>query len=87
MAAARSIHYVTDRESLLADELRSIAVETIKAQPAEDVQALLGLARSGLSRLLADTRWDLKTAFRVLDCLNVPVVEALVASANTGAKR
>lgn len=77
-----SIHERTDREELLAGELRTIALHTIQNRDPEDVRSALGLARSGLERLLAEKNWDLRVAFRVVDCLEASVVEALIKSAN-----
>lgn len=71
------MHYRTENERLVADELRAISVEYIREMDPEEVQAALGLARSGLIRLLYKQDWDFKLAFRVADCLHLPVVDEL----------
>ncbi len=75
-----SIHTATDSEQRLAAELRAIALDAIKRCDSSTVQESLGLASSGLDRLLAESSWDLRVAFRVVDCLKVPVVDQLFGS-------
>ncbi len=86
MASSSSIHTRTDREQRLADELRVIALDTIGHREIAEVQAAFGVAKSGLERLLAETKWDLRVAFRVVDCLNVSVIDSLMSSVNGKAK-
>jgi hypothetical protein len=78
---ATSIHDRTDREQQLAYELREAAIKEINRRNPDEVRDALGLARSGLDRLLAEKRWDLRVAFRVVDCLQVDVVDHILKSA------
>ena len=79
-AMSDSIHAATDSEQRLAAELRAIAIVAIQNCDLSTVQESLGLASSGLDRLLAESCWDLRLAFRVVDCLRVPVVDQLFGS-------
>lgn len=78
-----SIHTRTDRETRLANELRTIAVHAIDNRSTPDVIDALGLAPSGLDRLLAEKHWGLQVAFRVADCLGIEVVESMLNATKT----
>lgn len=75
-----SIHYPTENEKRLADQLRQAAIDRMHELDDVDVQAALEVAKSGLERLLAEPEWNLRKAFRVADCLNLPVVETLIST-------
>lgn len=82
-----SIHHPTGNELALADWLREQVVDRISELDPTEVQASLGLAKSGLERLLVEQSWGLKKAFRAADLLGLPVVETIVNKAEAVASK
>ena len=73
--------YTPSRHELqLAEILHGICVEEINRREVEDVCARLGLASTGLRRLMWLPNWDLATAVRVADALDLVVLDDLVAT-------
>jgi hypothetical protein len=81
----KSIHSATPKEQELAAALREKCVATIEASDGDVVCGKLGLASTGLARLLWRPTWDLQTAFRVADTLGLQVIEELTAGAHAHA--
>lgn len=69
-----NIHGPTPSEVALASTLRSMCIRVIDGLPDRDVGTALGLAPSGLDRLLDEDPWNVNTAIRVADCIGVPVL-------------
>lgn len=66
-----TIHTRGEREIEVANKLRTAAISEIARRDSNEVLKALGLAPSGLDRLLAEKYWDLRQAFRVAECLGI----------------
>ena len=64
------------REQAVARELRRRAIEAIHEMSEKDAAELLSLAPTGVKALLWREQWSIETAFRVVDALNLPELEA-----------
>lgn len=71
------IYEPTDRERRIADAIRALCVSEIEQRDLVKVAASLGLMPAGVQSLLAHPKWQLETAFRVAEALDLKVVSTL----------
>ena len=76
----QDVHSPTNREILFTDALRQKCIAKMQATPLGELMGLLRLTESGLANLYLEADWNLDTCFRVADLLNLPEVNAWIAT-------
>jgi len=74
-----SVYAPTTSERDLAAALRDLCIRTIEQSGTDVAAKQLGCTALALESLLWEPRWDLATAFRVAEGLELSVVDAIVS--------
>ena len=75
---ASGIFQPTEHESLLADILRTQAIEAIEKADIAEVAPKLGVMPTGVESLIERRHWSLDLAFRVVELLGLPFDDIVV---------
>ena len=82
-----STYVPSPRELQLASDLQQLCITEINLRDVDEVCAQVSLAPEGLQRLLWQSSWDLTTAIRIADGLELEALDRLLACVEVVAPR